>query len=158
MNNEPFKADPTRTFLKGDIVSPAFWQGREPFGQNGADVFHAYPCWKCVVMDDEKQGFVKAKTPAGLEFVIPACFLKLKMPIEKSEPFYITRDDEDGCYFVQKDDGETTAVDTLVQAYYFKTEDYNAHYYTEEQAEALANEACNRLNDEYRKEQERHES
>lgn len=149
---------PNRPLRKGDIVRPVLCQGRKPWGRVNGGHHYANPQWTCEVVDDERQGYVEVITQSGFEFEINACFLKLETPIEERELFYVERCDTDGCYFVQKDDGEMTAVDTLVQAFYFKTEDYNAHYYTEGQAEELANETCKRLNEEWRKEQERYES
>lgn len=143
-----------RLLRKGDIVTPVSCKGRKPWGRVNGGHNYANPRWKCEVVNDECQGYVEVRTQSGFEFEINACFLELVIPREKREPFHVERDDEDGCYFVQKDDGEMSAVDTLVQAFYFKTEDYNAHYYTEGQAEELANETCKRLNAEWRKEQE----
>ena len=150
MNIEPFKADPNRFFRKGDIVEI------DDHGRNISKSLKKLGLKRCVrytvTKDESADGYVEYTGDDGVEHLSMFFWLKLVTAVEEAEPFYITRDDEDGCYFVQRDDGETTAVDTLVQAFYFQTEDYNAHYYTEEQAKKLANEACNRLNAEYRKE------
>lgn len=153
MDNELFKPDQTRTFRKGDIVSPALWQGREPWGKGkDGSYHHANTLWKCTVEEDEWNGYAKCKTASGWEFLICACFLKLKVAIEKAEPFYVERDDNDGCYFVMRDDGCDRNVDTIVQAFYFQSDDYNAHYFTQERAKELADEVCSKMNEEYRKE------
>ena len=154
MNNESFKNDPNRTFRKGDIVSPAIWQGREPWGLKSNAYIRANECWKLNVVEDEYRGYVDVKTGSGLQFMIPACHLTLQQAIEERKPFYVERDETDGCFYVQKADVERTAVDTLVQAFYYKSDDYNAHYFTQERAKELADEVCSKLNEEYRKEQE----
>jgi hypothetical protein len=143
----------TRKFRKGDIVSPAIWQGREPWGKGkDGSYHHANTLWKCTVEEDEWNGYAKCKTASGWEFLICACFLKLKVAIEKAEPFYVERDDNDGCYFVMRDDGCDHNVDTIVQAFYFQSDDYNAHYFTQVRAKELADEVCSKMNEEYRKE------
>ena len=53
-----------------------------------------------------------------------------------------------------RDDGFERSVDTIAQAFYFQTDDYNAHYYTQARAKELADEVCSKMNEEYRKEQE----
>lgn len=153
MNNELFKPDQTRTFRKGDIASPVKWQGREPWGLKSNAYIRANECWKLNVVGDEYRGYVDVKTGCGLQFMIPACHLALQQAIEERKPFYVERDDNDGCFYVQRDNGERTVVDVLVQAFYFQTDGYNAHYYTEEQAKALADEVCSKMNEEYRKQQ-----
>lgn len=152
MDNELFKPDQTRKFRKGDIVSPAKWQGREPWGLKSNAYIRANECWKLNVVEDEYRGYVDVKTGCGLQFIIPACHLTLQQAFEERKPFYVERDETDGCFYVQKADGERTVVDTLVQAFYYKTDDYNAHYFTQERAKELADEVCSKMNEEYRKE------
>ena len=152
MDNELFKPDQTRTFRKGDIVSPVKWQGREPWGLKSNAYILAYAQWVLTVTEDEHRGYVDVKTESGTEFMIPACHLTLKQAVEEREPFYVERDDNDGCYFVMRDDGCDSSVDTIVQAFYFQTNDYNAHYFTQERAKELADEVCGKMNEEYRKE------
>lgn len=150
MNNELFKADPNRLFRKGDIVEI------DDHGRNISKSLKKLGLKRCVrytvTKDESADGYVEYTGDDGVEHLSMFFWLKLVTPVTEAEPFYVERCDTDGCYFIQKDDGEMSPVDTLVQAFYFKTEDYSAHYYTEGQAEELANETCKRLNDEWRKE------
>lgn len=124
----PPKYDPCRPFKKGDIVEPVACNGRAPL------YLRKYIGTKQVVeCDEDINGIVGI---VGDVEAVSAAFLKLITPIEELKPYSVGETTD---YFsVDKDDEELSL--------YWK----DKHPHAKESAEAERD----RLNDEYRKEQE----
>ena len=137
---EPPKYDPCRLFKKGDKVRVVDWNGRtlDRKGKIGE------------VTEDELGGRVTFSVGSHtFKTCYPVCFLELVTPVEELEPYSV---EESGggatlnCFIVKR--GEKH-----VSYYLYKGGNAN-HYYTYEQAKARAEAERDRLNAEYRKEQE----
>lgn len=122
--------DHARLFRKGDKVRVVEWNGRKDhlYGMEAIVLSDEYGCLvdiECKIKD------VKA------ELTYPACLLELIIPVEELKPYEVTESSD--YYGVDKDDLEVEA------AIFWKKSHPNA--------KAAAEAECNRLNAEYRKEQ-----
>lgn len=134
----PPKHDPTRLFKKGDKVRVVEWNGRHFHDRDyGVDietgcVARIYESEK----DDPKKCAVKVSYRQYL-FTVPTCFLELVTPVEKLEPYSVKE--------TMSHDGWQIVRDGLPLAIYDSQRHPNA--------KAAAEAECDRLNAEWRKEQ-----
>lgn len=129
--NSQSEHDPTRLFKVGDIVAPREVNGRTDIELSG--------CYRFTVMQDETSSHlvvVKALL-AKREITTHAVYLELVTPVEEMEPYEVTESSD--YYGVGKDDLEVEA------AIFWKKAHPNA--------KAAAEAERDRLNAEYRKEQ-----
>ncbi len=117
------KYDPCRKFRKGDMVRVVEWNGRDiaRVGEIGHVVSDEHNCRVEIAIDGWKK-----------EVYYPACHLKLIIPVEEGEPYFI--EETSNGYRLMKRNGE------LLANY------WENHPYAKEAAEA----ECARLNAEYR--------
>lgn len=133
--------DPCRKFKKGDKVRVVEWQGRHiaRVGQMG------------YVVADEKNCIVELAIDGWTKDIFyPTCHLELVTPVEELNPYIVKEIREDNGEFFEivsyevRKDGRTVAE--------FFCNDTNA--LTRKQAKEGAEAECDRLNAEWRKEQE----
>jgi hypothetical protein len=130
------KYDPCRKFRKGDVVRVVEWNGRKPEAEDKL----------YTVQQNERPGRTMVDigpNDAGGSSFYTACFLELVTPVEE-RGLYVVRHNEAHAAWSIYGPFNLSAVN------YF----YGEHYpYTEESAKAAAEAECERLNEEYRKEQ-----
>lgn len=146
------KHDPCRLFRKGDIVRLKEWNGRCP----------ALPeDWKFdnglfKVHEDEKfnSSVEITRENSKTVYIAPICFLELVIPVEELEPYYVEEKDIE--YQVRMEKG---GLDCLISVFRYQNyiEGYKQYYDilpTMKQAKAAAEAERDRLNAEWRKEQQ----
>ena len=136
----PPKHDPTRLFKKGDKVRMVEWHGRSFFDGG------CHPnCNKWTVTEDETSG-VNIEQDGHTISDVPACYLELITPVEELEPYSVHailgNNGKPAFFAVRKGD-------VSVAAFFCDT----PRAFTEEQALAAAEAERDRLNAEWRKEQ-----
>ena len=136
------KYDPCRLFKKGDKVRVVEWNGRSYWDRDHSTELTT-GCI-CEVNEDEKsaqeEGWVSVDYQEQIRYV-PPCFLELITPVEEIEPYYIEQSTSKNYWEVWKKDSKKGR---LLIAMFHKN-----HPHSKETAEA----ECDRLNAEYRKEQ-----
>lgn len=145
----PPKHDPCRLFKEGDIVETVERDGRDykdmpPLGA------------RCCVCDDEKDGIVAIVYQVGSTLYkhnVPFCHLELVTPVEEQEPYYVgdCKDDPDCPFFYIQNNNNEISYGLLEEvARYVYNTDYTAD---KETVRKRAEAECDRLNAEWRKEQ-----
>jgi hypothetical protein len=131
------KHDPCRPFRKGDKVKLTKWNGRicEKFFRAGIHCGENLT----VVRDEDCFLNVTVRTRHGIEKAILSPFLELVTPVEELEPYYIEETEYEFCVTIMVGERKDSP------AIYHK----RMHPHAKEAAEA----ECERLNAEYRKEQ-----
>ena len=136
------KYDPCRPFRVGDIVTPIERDGREvPDGTPEGE--------ECTVVESEKDGIVCIRYDAGSEHYlheIPYFHLELVTPVEERNrggagPYYVKETASVYEVFNRNENNSSVAI-------FFKSQ------YSIEKAKERAEEECDRLNAEHRKEQD----
>lgn len=125
----PSKYDPCRLFRKGDKVRVVEWNGRRPWCE-------ALLGKETTVLHDESSYGVRIQIGESVESycTLNACFLELVTPVEEVEPYTVV--ESYGRTDIMKDD-------------YVITTYTDSHPHAKKSAE----DECDRLNEEYRKEQ-----
>ena len=138
--NKP-KYDPCRLFKKGDKVKRRTVDGRTDIDivDNGVLTVNS---------DEDARGNVRVQEPSGRSIVTKSVFLELVTPVEELEP-YSTEESCGGanlhCFILKR--GEKH-----LSYYLYKSGNAN-HFYTREEAKSAAESERDRLNAEWRKEQ-----
>jgi hypothetical protein len=129
------KYDPCREFQPGDKVRMVMRDGRHPYCIQMRE--HIVPTDTiCTVVRCECNGFVAVEYNNGYNPVVHFSFLELVTPVEELEPYSVTSDV--GGHYVCDKEG------MVISLYY-----NNSHPHAKEAAE----DECDRLNAEWRKEQ-----
>ena len=138
-NTEPApKYDPNRLFRKGDKVKPRERNGRIPWAKDMT---------LTVVADESKAGVTVRDEETGEERLMCVLFLKLVTPVEELEISRVFNDKKMGAWIVTKDN--------FTHAYFpYRCEVSDNIANSKEEAKARAEAERDRLNAEYRKEQE----
>lgn len=140
------KYNPNRLFKKGDIVEPR--KGREVYACEWEDcVFHKLEgTYK--VCNDEREGHVSViDKETGVDCYVSSFALELVTQAEELEPYRIFNNERLGAWTVLKNE--------LIFAYYpYRVNESDNIVHSEEEAKAAAEAERDRLNAEYRKEQE----
>lgn len=145
------KYDPCRKFRKGDMVRYCAPDGRI-YADRGSlrehiknrDLTH-------VVRDEQENGRVGVYDPLDEEnpYYVPAHSLELVTPVEELEPYFVGESENSYDLFRRTDNGNQ-----LRTSFWWKHNPYPEKLeMTEEEAKAVAEAECARLNEEYRKEQ-----
>lgn len=137
------KHDPTRLFKKGDKVRVVEWNGRKNIrnGMIGEVVSDEFSCKVELAID----GWTK-------DVFYPACHLELVTPVEELEPYFIYESKEEESFDIMKRVGKLNLTRNCI---YYKTEINDHAELTREEAKAAAEAECDRLNAEYRKENQK---
>jgi hypothetical protein len=153
------KYDPTRLFKEGDKVKPAERHGRKTPKLN-------YKAEYTVTSSEDDYGTVGVEYFNGdmpVSVSIPFYWLELVTPVEELEPYYIETETFD--YEIRNANDDPDIGTSL--ALHIKIQDpdegqilrvksyYESYVYSREHAIADAEAECKRLNDEWRKEQNR---
>lgn len=139
----PPKHSPTRLFKEGDRVSPMFWNDRPPVAaEDSVNTEFMQEDGVYEVLADEKNSIVYIDYH-GKRVFIPACHIELVTPVEEQESFGVRYSTDRGCAEVYHRRYKNT-----VAAFYCKCG------ITREQAEEHAEAEADRLNAEWRKEQD----
>ena len=136
------KYDPCRKFRKGDKVRVVEWNGRNTarVGQIG------------YVVSDERNSKVELAIECWTKDVYyPACHLELVSPVEELEPYRISTNRDCATHAIFKKIKEK---DFIVCKYFFTHGRCANALLSEKEALAAAEAECEKLNAEYRKEQE----
>lgn len=129
------KYDPTRLFKKGDKVRVVTWNGRDiaRMGQIGR------------VVSDEYNSKVELAIDGWASCVYyPVCHLELVTPVEELEPYSVVRPENYQCVRIMKEKRIHSSI---------PFDEEECVYRTLEEAKAAAEAECDRLNEEWRKEQ-----
>lgn len=142
--SEAPKYDPKRLFKKGDKVRIIEWNGRDiaRVGQIGYVVADEYNSKVELVIDGRKK-----------DVYYPVCHLELVTPVEELPPYYVTETDIEFQVRMKVEED-----DCLISAFRFKNivegyKKYHAMLPEIKQARERAEAECERLNAEWRKDQ-----
>lgn len=146
---ENLKYDSKRLFKKGDIVRVVERDGRRPLNHKSVTIGHTYT----VKVDEDDGTVILGKTDDGYGEFVEWYYLELITPVEDTLPYYIVEKDIEFQVRMKVEDK-----DCLISAFRFKNivetyRRYSNMLPSMKQAREAAEAECDRLNEEYRKEQ-----
>ncbi len=142
------KYDTCRLFKKGDKVRAVEWNGRKPYAHLD-DPYRDCPLkmveGKIFIVRNEGLACTFVTTEDRLaDYDIPTCHLELVTPVEELEPYSVVRPENYQCVRIMKEKRIHSSI---------PFDEEECVYRTLEAAKAAAEAECERLNTEWRKEQ-----